>query len=217
RLTVETLCEKLPQISRKVKPHERLVQVVEQANFKVFGESRRNAEYQGMGATLTAALIENDKVYIAEIGDSRAYLIRDGRIKQVTTDQSLIEIFVSRGLISAADAERSTNRGMLLQAIGTKEEIQVAVTSLVLQQGDRLLLCSDGLSNKLKAGEMLAMILKRESALASCQDMIVEARRRGGEDNITVVLAAFGGEGLERKVSKHKITTMIQTLSTFDP
>src|SRR5688500_12825539 len=121
RLAVTALLEKLSKISRRIRPYDRLVQSVEEANYQVYRESRRSGEHHGMGATLTAALIEGDRVYIAEVGDSRAYLIRDGKIKQVTTDQSLVEVFVSRGIISPSEAQYSSNRGVLLQAIGTRE------------------------------------------------------------------------------------------------
>jgi serine/threonine protein phosphatase PrpC len=215
QLAVNALAENLIKFS-SIDPYDRLVKAVEDANYQVFREGQR-PEYRGMGATLTAALIEGDHVYIAEVGDSRAYLMREGRIKQVTTDQSLIEVLVSRGLISPADAERSSNRGILLQAMGVKEEIQVAVTAIPLQSNDYLLLCSDGLTNKVKAQEIGQMITKRGSTQPACQDMIVAARHRGGEDNITALLAKFSGIGLPTKISSGKITTTIQALSTFDP
>jgi serine/threonine protein phosphatase PrpC len=215
QLAVNTLWAALLK-SSSIDPYDRLVRAVEEANYQVFRESKR-PEYKGMGATLTAALVEGDQVYIAEVGDSRAYLARDGRIKQITTDQSLIEVLVSRGLMSPADAERSSNRGVLLQAIGIKEDLQVAVTSLPLQSNDYLLLCSDGLSNKVKASEMMKIISQRNSTQPACQDMIVAARHRGGEDNITALLAKFNGSGLPTKISSGKITTTLQALSTFDP
>ncbi len=215
QLAVNTLWDNLLK-SSSVAPYDRLVKAVEDANYQVFREGQR-PEYRGMGATLTAALVEGDQVYIAEVGDSRAYLMRDGRIKQVTTDQSLIEVLISRGVMSPADAEKSTNRGVLLQAIGAKEEIQVAVTSLPLQSNDYLLLCSDGLSNKVKALEMAQFITKRGATQPACQDMIVTARHRGGEDNITALLAKFNGLGLPTKISTGNITTTLQALSTFDP
>jgi serine/threonine protein phosphatase PrpC len=217
QLAVSTLRDKLMRLPRKVRPYDRLVQAVEEVNYQVYQKSRSSAEFVGMGATLTAALVEGERVYIAEVGDSRAYLIRNGRIKQVTTDQSLIEVFVSRGLLSASDAEVSKNRGVLLQAIGTREDIQVAVTSLALQDGDTLLLCSDGLSNKVKAKDMLEFALRSRTAQSACQDMIVAARSRGGEDNITALVAQFNGEGLNAKFAGRKITTTLETLSTFDP
>jgi PPM family protein phosphatase len=217
RLAVTVLRDRLIKLPRRIRPYDRLVQAVEEANYQVYRKSRSNAEHFGMGATLTAALIEGNKVYIAEVGDSRAYLIRDGRIKQITTDQSLVEVFVSRGLLTATDAEKSSNRGILLQAIGTKEDIQVAVTSLTLQNDDSLLLCSDGLSNKLKSKELLEITARRETVQAACQDMIVAARKRGGEDNITSLLARFSSEHLISKSAGRKITTTLETLSTFDP
>ena len=214
-LTVNTLKDQLLR-SKKLPPYERLVQAVEEANYQVHQEGLR-PEFRGMGATLTAVLVENDTAYVAEVGDSRAYLIREGRIKQVTTDQSLIEVMLSRGLISPIDAQKSSNKGILLQAIGSKEDLQVAVTSFPLQSNDYLLLCSDGLSNKVKGSELLQFITQRGMAQPACQDMIVAARHRGGEDNITALVARFNGSGLPNKVSSGKITTTLQALSTFDP
>ncbi|MEW6736124.1 MAG: Stp1/IreP family PP2C-type Ser/Thr phosphatase [Acidobacteriota bacterium] len=216
KLAVSTLCQRLMKLTRRLTPYDRLVQAVEHANAQVYQESRRNTKCNGMGATLTAALVEGDQIYIAEVGDSRAYLLRNGRIKQVTTDQSLIEILVSRGLLSAQDAERSTNRGVLLQAIGTKEEIQVAVTSLPLLNKDCLLLCSDGLSNKVSDIELLEVIANHSNLQDACEELIQIACQSGGEDNITALIAQFNGEGLASH-SSGKITTTLQALSTFDP
>lgn len=213
QMTLQALLDRMLRTA-KVAPYDRLVQAVEDANYKVYKESGRKLEYSGMGATLTAALIEGGNCYVAEIGDSRAYLLRRGRIKQLTTDQSLIHIFVSRGLLTREEAERSTHRGMLLQAIGVKEEIEVAVTSFPLQAGDCLILCSDGLSNKLEEVEMLKIFSGRP-LFQACERMVELAKERGGEDNISLLLARLNGERLG--TGEDKITTTLKVLASFDP
>lgn len=214
QMTLQSLLDRMLRAGNKAAPYDRLVQAVEDANYRVYKESGRKREYSGMGATLTAALIEGGCCYVAEVGDSRAYLLRRGRIKQLTTDQSLVHIFVSRGLLTREEAERSTHRGMLLQAIGVKEEIEVAVTSFQLQAGDCLLLCSDGLSNKLNEVELLEALSGRTLAQA-CERMVELAKERGGDDNISLLLARLSGEGLG--VGDAKITTTLKVLASFDP
>ncbi|MBL8150713.1 MAG: serine/threonine-protein phosphatase [Blastocatellia bacterium] len=216
-LATTTLRDSLIRLSRRLKPYDRLVQAVEEVNYRVYKESQRHPEYKGMGATLTAALLEGERVYIAEVGDSRGYLIRNDRIKQLTTDQSLLNLFVSRGLLTAEEAEQSTNRGVLLQAIGVKEEIQVAVSSFPLQNGDQLLLCSDGLSNTISSQEMLRFVLDNSRTDIACQAMVQAANNRGGDDNITALVAKFKSDYLPSNTLSDKITTTIQALSTFDP
>lgn len=214
QITLQSLLDRMLRTFGKAAPYDRLVQAVEDANYKVYKESGRKHEYSGMGATLTAALIEDGNCYIAEVGDSRAYLLRRGRIKQLTTDQSLISLFISRGLLTKEEAERSSHRGMLLQAIGVKEEIEVAVTSFPLQRGDCLVLCSDGLSNKLDEAEILGA-LSAQTLSQACEQMVELAKERGGEDNISLLLARLSGDGLG--TGEAKITTTLKVLSSFDP
>jgi protein phosphatase len=171
-----------------------------------------------MGATITAALIEKNVAYIAEVGDSRGYIIHSGRIKQVTTDQSLVGLLVERGMMSPEQAETAPGRNIILQSLGCQAEIKVAVSSLELTAGDYLLLCSDGLSGKVKSDEILSFVQNCGDSLDNaCKQMIDLAKQRGGEDNITVILAKFEGDSLRPPEFVARLTTHIEVLAAFDP
>ncbi|MBI4851500.1 MAG: Stp1/IreP family PP2C-type Ser/Thr phosphatase [Acidobacteria bacterium] len=198
-------------------PFQRLVQAVEKANTLIWNEGQSNPERRGMGATITAALIEQNTAYIAEVGDSRGYVIHSGRIKQITTDQSLVGILVNRGLMTPEQAETAPGRNIILQSLGCNAEIKVAVSSIELTDGDYLLLCSDGLSGKIKAEELLEYVKNQSSIEECCKQLIELAKERGGEDNITVVLAKFEGQGLRPAEQVTRLTTHIEVLAAFDP
>lgn len=180
---------------------ERLRLAVEQANYIIHSESQNNVEYTGMGATFTAAGIEGHMAYFAQVGDSRCYLVRNNKISQVTKDQSLVSQLVEAGHITEEEAEQHTYKNVILQALGAQPRVNVIVDRISLKQGDTLLLCSDGLSGKVKGIEMLKIIQDSNGDLqASCDALIKLANDRGGEDNITVLIAKVNGEGLESPV-----------------
>ncbi|MBK7992595.1 MAG: serine/threonine-protein phosphatase [Blastocatellia bacterium] len=180
---------------------ERLRLAVEQANYIIHSESQNNVEYTGMGATFTAAGIEGHMAYFAQVGDSRCYLVRNNKISQVTKDQSLVSQLVEAGHITEEEAEQHTYKNVILQALGAQPRVNVIVDRISLKQGDTLLLCSDGLSGKVKGIEMLKIIQDSNGDLqASCDALIKLANDRGGEDNITVLIAKVDGEGLESPV-----------------
>lgn len=178
--------------------HERLRLSVEQANHVIHTESQNNVEYTGMGATFTGAGIDGSMAYFAQVGDSRCYLIRNGKIAQTTKDQSLVSQLVEAGHITEEEAESHTYKNVILQALGAQPRVNVIVDRIKLKRNDILLLCSDGLSGKVKGTEMFALMQELNWDLkASCGALIKLANERGGEDNITVVIARVDGEGLE--------------------
>jgi PPM family protein phosphatase len=215
--TVVAIRDALLGLSRNVSPHDRLVAAVEEANQIVWTESSEHEEWKGMAATVTAALIDGDKAFIAEVGDSRAYLVRSGIIKQVTTDQSFVAQLVARGLLKAEDAVEHPRKNVILQAIGAREIVKVAVSMFQLKRGDILLLCSDGLSNLVNTGELL-FFAENKPPQEACRQLIELAKQRGGPDNITVVIGKFEGEALQSNNQQStKLTGMLQTLSSYDP
>lgn len=178
--------------------HERLRLSVEQANHIIHTESQNNVEYTGMGATFTAAGVEGNMGYFAQVGDSRCYLIRNNKIAQVTKDQSLVSQLVEAGHITEEEAEQHTYKNVILQALGAQLRVNVIVDKIRLKRGDILLLCSDGLSGKVKGIEMLKLMQDLNWAIKeSCDALIKLANERGGEDNITVLISTFNGEALE--------------------
>jgi len=147
-----------------------------------------------MGTTLTAAIISNGVAYIAQVGDSRAYLLRGKDITQITKDQSLVQRWVDAGILEPEEAQTNPYRNVLTQSIGNGPAVKVALTEFPLYRNDYLLLCSDGLSNKISLQEMRQAVLKSNSISETCRKLIDEANRRGGEDNITVIVARFDGD-----------------------
>jgi hypothetical protein len=143
--------------------------------------------------------------------------LREGRIKQLTTDQTMVQMLVDSGVLTPEAAAVSRNRNVLLQAVGTQEFLQTAVTAIKLQANDIFLLCSDGLSGKLQANEMNAIVEQSSSLHTAAQALIDAAKERGGDDNITVILAKFEGNGLQAKALAEALTTQIRILSRFDP
>jgi serine/threonine protein phosphatase PrpC len=141
-----------------------------------------------MGATLTAMLLMGSMAYVAQIGDSRAYLMRGGRIGQITHDQSYVQMLVDAGVMTAAEAEASPRKNIILQVMG-QEAVRVALGRIRLRAGDRLLLCSDGLTNVVDDATIRA-ISKPPGDLAKASAALVALTKEGGApDNVTVIVA----------------------------
>jgi PPM family protein phosphatase len=173
--------------------HERLRLSVELANTHIHNESNLRPEYAGMGATFTSIGLQGTTAFFAQVGDSRAYLIRQGRIQQITRDQSLVGQLVEAGHITEEEAERHTYKNVILQALGASSHINIVVDRLYVQDMDIVALCSDGLSNKVRTEEIRQIIHDAPSLKEACETLIDIANHRGGEDNITVVVAQFSG------------------------
>lgn len=189
---------------------------VEHANNVVFDAAGKSPRRNGMGATLTAALVRADRAYVAGVGDSRCYVIRGRRIRQVTRDQSLVESLVELGHITPEEAEISPHKNIILQALGTKRDIAVALTKIQLNRGDLLLLCSDGLTGKVGAEELLDLALDGPTIDEACRRMVLLAKERGGDDNITVVLAHLSGPGLEAPADAVTVTGTLHKIHGFN-
>ena len=148
-------------------------------------------------ATLTAAAITKDGVSLLQVGDSRGYVLRGERIKLATKDQSLVQQLVDVGQISEEEAETHMFRNVILQALGAQPELAPVTARVRVFRGDLLLLCSDGLSGKLRGEDILGIVTSTNGDLArACEALVAEANERGGEDNITVVLARLSGDDL---------------------
>jgi protein phosphatase len=173
--------------------HERLRLSLELANSHIHQESNSRPEYAGMGATFTSIGLQGTMAFFAQVGDSRAYLIRNDRIQQITRDQSLVGQLVEAGHITEEEAERHTYKNVILQALGASPNINIVVDKLQLRDMDIVVLCSDGLSNKVRMDEIRMVIHDAPSLKDACDQLIDVANHRGGEDNITVIIAQFSG------------------------
>jgi len=168
------------------------------ANSAIHLKSQEDSRCAGMGATFTGAAIRGDNLDFVQVGDSRGYVIRKDRIRLATKDQSLVQQLVDVGQISESEAETHMFRNVILQALGAQSDVAPVTGRIRLRQGDVLLLCSDGLSGKLRAEDIQQIVVNSQGDLAkACEHLIDEANNRGGEDNITVVLARFQGDDLE--------------------
>jgi PPM family protein phosphatase len=186
---------------------ERLRMAVEVANMRVWTRAHADRSLAGMGTTLTAALVQGGLAHIAQIGHSRAYLIRDDRARQITTDQTLAQALVDHG-VERPDKIRPALKNILTQALGVSPVIQVTMTAVEIGQDDHLLICSNGLSNKVDSDEIGLIIQQSTNLTDACERLIEIANERGGEDNITVMLARMtAAVGLTpfANASKHQV------------
>lgn len=168
----------------------------------------------GMGATLTAVVIEDSGAYIAEVGDSRAYLLRSGQLKQLTRDQSLVQMLVDQGLMSADEAEDSPRKNILLQAMGLAHDVRAAIGRVELRRADKILLCSDGISNAVSDDELRGILAAKDPG-AACTEMVHLANLRGGEDNLTAVVAMVEGSGLSAPFPNETVTGTFSVIKDF--
>jgi serine/threonine protein phosphatase PrpC len=162
RMAVETVRDRMLQLQAheahgKIAFQERLRLSIEEANILINGESQTNPEHKGLGATFTAIATVGNKIYFAQVGDSRAYLIRQSQIYRITKDQSLVQQLIDAGQITEEEAETHSYRNVILQALGAHNNVNVEVSYLTLCQLDTLVLCSDGLSGKLYQDEILSI------------------------------------------------------------
>ena len=167
-----------------------LRRAVGQANALIYDTSQAIPDRQGMGTTLTAAIIREDRVTLAQVGDSRAYLLRDGAITQLTEDHSWVAEQVRLGTMTLAEAQISPFRNIITRSIGTAAAVEPDVFTHELRVGDTLVLCSDGLSGHLEPDEMQAAIEQHSPSVAALS-LIEAANERGGRDNITAVVLAI--------------------------
>ena len=175
----------------------RVAQLIQEANRRVHERATTDAAATGMGTTVTAALVEPDgRVAFGHVGDSRAYLLREGRLDQLTDDHSLVAELVRRGELSPAEAEVHPQRSVITRALGTDPDVDVDTFSVEARPGDVFLICSDGLSSYVDGGEIERIMFQFRSDLqAGARSLIDAANRGGGEDNITAVLFAVGTNG----------------------
>ncbi|HLG14554.1 MAG TPA: PP2C family serine/threonine-protein phosphatase [Blastocatellia bacterium] len=204
RLAVECVRDRMLEIQAsptysKLPFHERLRLSIELANAYIYQMGLKRSECTGMGATFTAAGVSGSTAYFAQVGDSRAYVIRGGRVQQITKDQSLVGHLVEAGHITEEEAERHTYKNVILQALGASPLVNVAVDRLALREMDVVVLCSDGLTNKMRAEEMEEIIDGAGSLKEACESLVALANSRGGEDNITVLVAQFAGGKLREE------------------
>jgi serine/threonine protein phosphatase PrpC len=214
-IVVESLRRSLAETSEREASDVLLERAVMRANRDVW-DAGHSPGQENMGATLTAVLLRDKTAYLAEVGDSRAYLVRGGHIKQVTHDQSYVQLMIDSGVMDTEEAERSELNSVILQAMGLRERVQIALGRIELRQSDCFVLCSDGLSNTMSSDEMRKIVLTSGLPDAVCGRLVQLAMRRGGGDNITVIVAGVRGE-LRAPVAGERISDTLLTIREFQP
>ncbi len=211
-LVIQTIIQSLGAHTTETPDHA-LEIAVRDANQAVRAAAMAEAK-RGMGATLTAILIDGQDAWIVEVGDSRAYLLRNGQLRQLTRDQSFVQMLVDHGAITPEEAKISPRKNVILQAIGTAETLTAAIVRLLLRRGDRLLICCDGLSNELDDAE-LAKILGEAEPVAATAHAIAAANEHGGHDNITAIIAHLGGDAIPEICEGEHITATYRVVQDF--
>jgi serine/threonine protein phosphatase PrpC len=174
--------------ARTLGGEERISDLIQEANRRVYDRSITDPNTSGMGTTITVALVEDGNVAFGHVGDSRAYLIRDGRMEQVTEDHSLVNELMKSGKLSREEAETHPQRSVITRALGTDPDVDADTFTIEAKSGDVFLLCSDGLTDLVGEREILELVeLNRQDIDAALKSLVKAANRSGGEDNITVV------------------------------
>ena len=189
RYTVQEMLAYIKE-SEEDRPVPLLSMAIHHANEQVLEKAESEKELEGMGTTLVAATIQNEYLYVANVGDSRLYLFDDG-IEQITHDHSLVEEMIRIGELQRKDAKNHPDRNVITRAIGVRVPVRVDFFDVKLEHGDRILLCSDGLTNMVEDERILEIVRKNSSIENAAVMLVDEANKNGGKDNISVVLAEY--------------------------
>ena len=190
RYAVETMVEYIRNEKKEERPIPLLGAAIHTANDAVAAKAKTNRELEGMGTTVVAAAVQGEYLYVANVGDSRLYLI-DREIEQITRDHSLVEEMIRVGELKREDARKHPDRNVITRAVGVHTPVKIDFFDVKLERGDIILLCSDGLTNMVEDSEILRIVRKSSSLKEAAQKLVNEANKNGGKDNISVVLAEF--------------------------
>ncbi len=188
KLCVEQMVQSIEKSEHKT-PVSLFEEAVDAANGAVYSESQEHEEYEGMGTTLVACTMQEDTLYVANIGDSRLYLLRDDDIMQITEDHSLVEEMVKQGNITESEARVHPQKNIITRAVGIDQAVQADFFEVEIYPDDIIMLCSDGLSNMIEDEDMEYIVKHSKSLQDAGETLVARANENGGSDNITVVLA----------------------------
>ena len=188
QLALKVLEEVIKDTGNAMDEPSRLKLAVQAANSRIFALSQKNSTYRGMGTTTTVCWLREKELFIAHVGDSRAFLISDGMITQLTEDHSLVQKLINDGEITKEEARVHPRRNIITRALGTEPTVEVDLYSQIVKNGDFILVCTDGLTNHLLSREIQDMISIAPDLDKGLQTLLKLALERGGHDNITAVL-----------------------------
>lgn len=176
-----------------------IFQAFNKANQEIYNKSNEDIDCEGMGTTITMALLIQDKLYIGHVGDSRGYLLKNGVLEQITQDHSLVAELVRNGSITEGEAMRHPQKNIITRSLGTDKDIKVDIFTLDFQRKDTLILCTDGLTNFVDRYELQKVLLEMKNPAEGCDTLVSLANQRGGYDNITVVIIENEFDSLESR------------------
>jgi len=195
RIISDTLLERFKETDYVKSPSLLIKEAFKKANAEIYASASGNPQMSSMGTTVTLGLRLDDRLYLGHVGDSRAYLIRKGEIKQLTEDHSVVAQLLRAGMITPAEAKTHPDQGKIFRCLGNADEVAVDTYSqrgkkdnLILQNGDSLIFCTDGLTIHVTDDEILGCVQKGNDAKSTCRDLILMANLRGGEDNISLIV-----------------------------
>jgi PPM family protein phosphatase len=200
----------------------RIADLIQEANRRVYDRSNSDPNTSGMGTTITVALVENGTVAFGHVGDSRAYLIRDGKMEQITEDHSLVNELLKSGKLSPEEAVAHPQRSVITRALGTDPDVDADTFTIAAKPGDAFLLCSDGLTDMVDEDAILELVERNRSDIdAALKSLVRAANRGGGEDNITVVAfeitdAAFHDGQTQEQALPHELAQQRQAVDDED-
>lgn len=163
-------------------------EAINRANEQIFREAKNNSDYEGMGTTFVSAVIIDDTLYAANIGDSRLYVINDADIRQVTQDHSLVEEMIRNGEIERKEARLHPNKNIITRALGTTQAVTADYFEVELKKGDIILMCSDGLSNMMEDEDIMYVVRRYAQVDTAANKLVEKANDCGGKDNISIIL-----------------------------
>lgn len=200
---VEVIQERRSELSAQ--EPETLSEIVREANRAIWSKSSGDDSLRGMGTTCTMILVDGDTAQVAHVGDSRAYLLHDGELRQVTDDHTLVGRLVREGKLQPEEAARHPQRSMVTRALGVDQDVEVDLFSLTLAEGDRLIICSDGLTGMLSESAIGEVLHSESDPQVAADQLVDKANEAGGEDNITVIVVDVGVDSAtEPVVAEHR-------------
>jgi PPM family protein phosphatase len=197
-------------------PEQRVVALIQEANRQIYERARSDAHASGMGTTITAAMLARDEIAIGHVGDSRAYRIRSGELEQLTEDHSLVADLMRSGRLTPEEAETHPQRSVITRALGTDPDVDVDTLAVEAEPGDVFLLCSDGLTTMVGDEEILQALRESDSLEQAARTLVKAANRRGGEDNITIVLFKVDGDEVGQTDGRASEQDLEDTLSGLE-
>ncbi len=187
RCAIEKVYQKIAK-TEELDVKSNFEEAIQIANRELFFISSTEAQYRGMGTTLVCATIADGKAVIANVGDSRLYKIRGEEIEQITVDHSFVEELIAKGGIQREEARNHPKRNFITRAVGVASRVEIDFFTTTVEEGDQILLCSDGLTNMLTDQEIAEVMKENSNIEVACQDLMDQANAKGGLDNISIIL-----------------------------